>query len=88
MLTGALASSYYGRPRTTMEVDVIVVAAPKDLANLSEVLAEAGLKAAQERLQLAYKSRYKIATIEDRTSPHTLDILLRSGRLQRKPAAS
>lgn len=43
MLTGALASSYYGRPRTTLDVDVILAVALNDLPTLVETLKTAGL---------------------------------------------
>jgi len=30
-ITGALAVSYYGRPRTTIDIDVIIHASPEEL---------------------------------------------------------
>jgi hypothetical protein len=84
MLTGALASSYYGRPRTTLDVDVVVAATRKDLAMLVETLKMAGLVTEEQRLETAWQSQYRIATVEDKKSPHTLDIIFMDGPLERK----
>jgi len=84
MLTGALASSYYGRPRTTLDVDVAVAATRDDLATLVNALKMAGLVAEEQRLESAWKSQYRIATVEDEKSPHTLDIIFMDGTLERK----
>lgn len=83
MLTGALASSYYGRPRTTLDVDVVVAVRQKDLPTLVKVLTKANLKVQEKRLQDAWQSEYRIATIEDRKSPHTLDIIFTDQKIER-----
>jgi len=87
MLTGALASSYYGHPRTTLDIDVIVTARPDDLATLARALVKVNLKAEEKRLERAWRSKYRIATLEDRKSPHTLDIIFTDVRLERKPGS-
>jgi len=83
MLTGALAASYYGRPRTTLDLDVVVAFREKDIAKLARALIRANLKVREERLRAAWQSDYKIATVEDKKSPHTLDILFIDEKLQR-----
>lgn len=83
MLTGALASSYYGRPRTTLDIDVVVAVRQKDLATLVRVLTRADLKVQEKRLLAAWKSEYRIATMEDKKSPHTLDIIFSDEKLER-----
>lgn len=83
MLTGALASSYYGRPRTTLDIDVIVAARQKNLPRLVNVLTKANLKAEEKRLLAAWKSKCRIATVEDMKSPHTLDIMFTNQQLER-----
>jgi len=83
MLTGALASSYYGRPRTTLDIDAVVSAKQRDLATLAGALANANLKAEEKKLEHAWRSKYRIATLEDRRSPHTLDIIFTDGKLER-----
>ena len=84
MLTGALASSYYGRPRTTLDVDAVVAIRQKDLTKLVKVLTKANLKVQEKRLLTAWQSEYRIATIEDKKSPHTLDIIFTDQKLERK----
>lgn len=84
MLTGALASSYYGRPRTTMDIDVVVAAARRDLATLARALANVNLKVKEKVLEAAWQSKYRIVTIEDRKSPHTLDLIFTDEKLERK----
>lgn len=84
LLTGALATSYYGRPRTTLDIDVVVAAKEKDLATLARALGFANLKVEEPRLEAAWRSKYRITTFEDRKSPHTLDIIFTDGRLERK----
>jgi hypothetical protein len=83
MLTGALASSYYGRPRTTLDMDVVVAVRQGDLATLATVLTKANLKVQGKKLQAAWQSDYRIATIEDKKSPHTLDIIFTDQKLER-----
>jgi hypothetical protein len=83
MLTGALAASYYGRPRTTLDMDVVVTARQKDIAKLASMLRKAYLKAHEKKLATASQSGYRIATVEDKKSPHTLDIIFTNQKLER-----
>lgn len=83
-LTGALAVSYYGRPRTTMDIDVLVVAKESELARLAEALTKRGLKTETNRLHQVWRSKYRIATVSDSKSPHTLDVIFIDEGLERK----
>jgi hypothetical protein len=83
MLTGALASSYYARPRTTLDMDVIVAAGEKELVTLHRWLRKARLRVEEARLKAAWLSDYRIVTIEDEKSPHTLDIMFTDRKLER-----
>jgi hypothetical protein len=82
MVTGALASSYYGRPRTTLDIDVVMSVRRKDLTKLANVLDKSNLDVQEERLLAAWQSKYPIATLEDRRSPHTLDIIFTNRKLE------
>jgi len=84
-LTGALAVSYYGRPRTTLDIDVLVVAKESELARLAKALTERALKTETKRLHHVWGSKYRIATVSDSKSPHTLDIIFVDEHLERKP---
>lgn len=83
MFTGALAASYYGRPRTTLDADIIIATKGREIKEIARWLAKAGLRVKEERLQLVWRSGYRIATLEDEKSPHTVDVIFTSQRLER-----
>jgi hypothetical protein len=86
MLTGAIASSYYGRPRTTLDMDVVIAIAQADISKLVKTLEHASLRVQERKLIDAWKSQKNpIATLEDRKSPHTLDIIFTDRKLERRP---
>lgn len=84
MLTGALASSYYGEPRTTMDIDVVLRLPRKDLSRLLASLAKAGLAVETERVDTALKAGFRILTFEDTKTPHNVDIILSERKLRRR----
>ena len=74
--TGALAASFYGVPRTTADVDVIVAAASKTAkTRLGSALRLAGLQVDEKRIDDALTSGYRIATFNCKTSPYTVDVI-------------
>ena len=76
-LTGALAASFYGVPRTTSDVD-IMVATPHgtDVKNkVVKALEHAGLKIDPHKIDEALASGYNIATVADKASPFTVDVI-------------
>ena len=74
--TGALAASFYGVPRTTADVDVIVAAASKTAkTRLVSALRLAGLQVDEKRIDDALTSGYRIATFNCKTSPYTVDVI-------------
>jgi hypothetical protein len=83
-LTGGVAASYYGRPRTTLDVDVLVLTRELELARLAKSLTEQGIKVGTRELSRALRSRYRIATVPDSKSAHRLDIIFTDERLERK----
>lgn len=87
MLTGALASSYYGRPRTTMDIDIVVRASRKQLSKLARALKNANLKVDVEKMERAWQLEDRIVTLEDKNSPHTVDIIFTDEKLERKAAS-
>lgn len=85
MFTGALAVSYYGKARTTMDVDVIVAFADKgESCGLVQALKEAGVRADGKRIDDALRSDYRIARFEDAKSPLTVDVILSRERLEKR----
>lgn len=83
MFTGAIASSYYGRPRTTLDIDIVIAAQQKDLVTLAKSLMKANLRVQESKLKAAWHSDSKIATLEDKKSPHTVDIIFTKRKLER-----
>jgi len=74
--TGALAASFYGVPRTTADVDVIVATASKTAkTRLVSALRLAGLQVDEKRIDDALTSGYKIATFTCKTSPYSVDVI-------------
>jgi len=77
MFTGALAASFYGVPRTTVDVDIVVkVAQERDKAKLVSGLRQAGLRVDEKKIEVVLKSSYRIVTFRDSKSPHSVDIIV------------
>jgi len=69
MFTGALAASYYGTPRTTTDVDIVVKVSRDDLqTKLVPALKKAGLQVDEKRIDAAFKSGLKTVTFRDSAS--------------------
>jgi hypothetical protein len=87
MFTGALAASYYGTPRTTMDADVIVRISfgGRSRSEFESALKEAGVKFEKRRIDTAFESKFKIATFKDSRSPFTLDTIFSRRRLNKRP---
>lgn len=83
MFTGAIASSFYGRPRTTLDIDIVVAAQQKELEKLAKSLKQARLIVSERKLKIAWNSDYRIATLEDKKSPYTVDIIFTDQELDR-----
>ncbi len=84
--TGALATSFYGTPRTTSDIDVIVaVASEADLkTKLITALHLAGLAVDERKIDSALTSGNKIATFKDTASPYCIDIIFSSEKLDKR----
>jgi hypothetical protein len=89
MFTGALAVSYYGTPRTTMDIDIIAGVSGRDsITKLISALKMVGLKVDRRRIDSALRSSFRIVTFKDSKTPFTVDIILSSTNIAKKPAAS
>lgn len=85
MFTGAVAVSYYGRPRTTVDIDIVVRLTEENISNLAAQLNKGGIKADQHHIREAFNSDYRIVTLEDRKTPFTVDIILSTKKLDKRP---
>ena len=85
MFTGALAVSYYGLPRTTMDVDIVVKVTEENIQDFAAQLRKAGIQANEQNIHKAFKSGYRIITLEDKKTPFSIDIILSDKKLEKKP---
>lgn len=84
--TGALAVSFYGVPRTTTDVDVMIVVSENGdfRTKVISALRQAGLEVEERKIDTALTSGYKIATFKDEMAPYTVDVILSEGKLDKK----
>jgi len=85
MFTGALAVSYYGLPRTTMDVDIVAKVTEENILTFAAQLRKAGIEANEQNIHKAFKSGYKIITLKDKKTPFSIDIILSDKKLEKKP---
>jgi hypothetical protein len=83
--TGALAVSFYGAPRTTTDVDVVVAVSGLDVkGRVASALRRAGLDVDDRKLDSALISDYRIASFSDKASPYTVDVIFLDGELKKR----
>jgi hypothetical protein len=83
--TGALAASFYGLPRTTTDVDVIVQVNDETAGGkLVHALTQAGIRADEREIDRAIASGYDIAEFTDKKTAYTVDVILSKNKLQKR----
>jgi hypothetical protein len=85
--TGAFAVSAYGSPRTTSDLDIMVLVAGNAEARrkLETALKSAGLDVGNREIDTALTSGFNIATFKDKASAYTVDVIF-SAKLEKQPA--
>ena len=66
MLTGSLASSYYGEPRSTQDVDVVAAVGTPEVRSLSRGFSEAGYYVSEPAALEAVRSESQFNVIDGR----------------------
>jgi hypothetical protein len=85
MFTGALGASFYGVPRTTTDIDVVVEVSGKDWrGKLVSALKRAGLLVDEKMIDSTLRSGYRIATFEDSKTPYSVDVIFSSRKLEKR----
>lgn len=85
VFTGALAASFYGLPRTTTDVDLVVRVSDKAArSQLVCALARAGMSVDKKEVDKALTSGYMIATFADRKTAYSVDVILSSKKFQKR----
>jgi hypothetical protein len=83
--TGALAASFYGLPRTTTDVDVMVQVCDETArCKLIDALARAGMRVDEREFDKAMASGYGIAEFSDQRTAYSVDVILSASKLQKK----
>ena len=84
-VTGALAASYYGVPRTTVDADFKVRITRQKLSVLWSACERAGLNVDRTRALKRLRSGYNIVSFEDTLSAHTADFIIETkGKVDRR----
>ena len=83
MFTGALAASYYGTPRTTMDIDIIIALTEQYTVKLVEALNKANLEASESMFQSVKETGYNIVSLKDTRTPYTVDLIFLQGPLDK-----
>jgi hypothetical protein len=79
MLTGSLASSMYGIPRATNDIDIVIAPTRDQLLNVVQVLQRVGLTVHPESALNAYRNRTQFNVI-DFPKGLKVDLILRQDR--------
>jgi hypothetical protein len=84
-----MAASYYGQPRTTIDIDFIVQVSLNDIDELLDRLARFGLKINRTRVKSQLNSGYNIISLEDKRSPYRVDLIIQTGgKLERRAGST
>lgn len=81
-----MAVSFYGVPRTTTDVDVIIAVADEtDLKRkITAALKQANLDVDERKIETALTSGYEIVAFKDKMTPYIVDIILSETELIEK----
>lgn len=79
MLSGSLASAFYGTPRSTQDVDVVVVLTPRSLRRLLEALPEESYYVSETAARDALRRQGQFNVIDMETG-WKVDLILRKRR--------
>ena len=79
MLTGSLASSYHGAPRSTKDIDLVVDGSREAFESLAVPLREAGLYVSEEAIRQAVSTRGMFNAIDPETG-WKVDFIVRKDR--------
>jgi hypothetical protein len=83
--TGALAASFYGLPRTTTDIDVVVqISGEGTKRKLVQALRQIGVGADEKEIDKALASGYRIASFDDRKTAYTVDVIVTSEKPRKR----
>lgn len=79
MLTGSIAGSYHGVPRSTQDIDVVVEGTEDALLDFARMLSNEGFYVSEEAVRGAVENRGQFNVI-DRRNAWKVDLILRKDR--------
>lgn len=84
--TGALATSFYGIPRTTSDVDIMVAISNQQdtKSKVASALRKADLTVDDRSIDDALTSGFRIASFKDKTSPFSVDVIFSTDKLDKR----
>ena len=84
-----MAASYYGLPRTTVDVDFIVQLSDEQLDPFLDRLARFGLEVDRTRIKRQLREGYNIVTFRDKASQNRADFIIQAtGEIERRPGSA
>lgn len=83
--TGALATSFYGLPRTTTDVDLFIHVTNRTAkSKLVSALERVALRVDAGKVDRAFSSGYSIATFADRKTAYSVDVIFSDRKLPKR----
>jgi len=84
-----MATSYYGLPRTTVDVDFILQLSDEQLDPFLDRLARFGLEVDRTRIKRQLREGYNIVTFRDKASQNRADFIIQAiGEIERRPGSA
>ena len=83
-ITGAVAASYYGIPRTTLDADFVVYISSRETTKFFRGMEKVDVRVDLEKIRQLLKSGYNVVTVADKLSPYTADLILVKNPPERK----
>ena len=78
-----MAASYYGVPRTTVDIDFLVHLPHNYLDGFLDMLDKFGLEVNRGRVKRQLRAGYNIISLSDKRSPHRADFIVQTvGKLE------
>ena len=85
-ITGAIAASYYGAPRTTVDFDIVTYASSENVRRLIRALRRARIEIDEESLKQATKlDAYNIVSCRDALSAYAVDVIFQRRKFAKVP---
>jgi|SRR5438132_4635011 len=75
-ITGAVAVSYYGIPRTTLDADFVIHISPRRTRRFFRGLGDVGMDVDMEKVGRQLRSGYNVITVTDKLSPYSADMII------------